>query len=275
MLYNYLKCCAKYVVSLSFSCFDIIMKKVIEVKNVTMQFNQNTVFQDANFDIFEHESVVIIGPSGAGKSVLLKALAGVYPPTTGQILIEGEDWLQLESEEKHDLAAKLGMLFQQSALFDTMTALENVEFPMKEHFDWDEETIKSKALELLKKVNLADADYKLPNELSGGMQKRLGIARALALNPSIIFYDDPVAGQDPVQSDQMINLIMDLRKANDSTLVMVTSSLKVAFKVATKIILVVGQDVLVTGTPEETKSHPDPRVQQFINARTTGPIKIE
>lgn len=251
------------------------MKEVIEVQNVSIKFNDNVVFKNANFNIYEHESVVIIGPSGSGKSVLLKSLAGVYAPTSGKILIEGEDWQELQSDEKHELAAKLGMLFQQSALFDTMTALENVEFPIREHFDWDDEKIHAKARELLSKVNLADSDYKLPNELSGGMQKRLGIARALALNPSIIFYDDPVAGQDPVQSDQMINLIMDLKKANNSTLVMVTSSLKVAFKVATKIILVIGDEVIVTGTPEETKAHQDARVQQFINARTTGPIKIE
>ena len=250
-------------------------RALIEVNNATIELADKVILKDIQLNIYEHESVVLIGPSGSGKTVLLKSLAGVFVPVKGEILIEGENWQELESDEKHDLAAKLGMLFQQSALFDTLTALENVEFPIKEHFDWEQEKIDRVSRELLAKVNLADSENKLPSELSGGMQRRLGIARALALNPKIIFYDDPVAGQDPVQSDQMITLIKDLKEKNQSTLVMVTSSMKVAMKVADRIIMVIDKQVIDTGSPNQTMNHPDARVQQFIHGYTQGPIKIE
>lgn len=247
---------------------------ILEARNMTISFDQKIILKGINLAIQAHETVVFIGPSGSGKTVLLKALAGIIAPSKGEVFIEGENWLELESDEKHDLAKKLGMLFQQGALFDTLTALENVEFPLREHFDFSEEELHQKARELLKQVNLLESQNKIPSELSGGMQRRLGIARALALNPEILFYDDPVAGQDPMQSDQMLSLIKKFKTQNYSTLVMVSSTMPVAYKMADRIIMVIDQELIETGTPEQTKKHPDPRVQQFINGETTGPISV-
>lgn len=252
------------------------MKKeiMIQVENVTLVLGGSVIFENINFTVYENEAIVLIGPSGSGKTVLLKLLAGIYKPTQGRVLIHGEDWQSLESEKKHLLAKKIGMMFQQSALFDTLTALENVEFPIREHSNLPEDKIHSMSKEILTRVNLSDSFNKLPNQLSGGMQKRLAIARALVLNPEVIFYDDPVAGQDPIQSDQMSNLILEFKEKNRSTLVMATSHMRTAFKVADRIVMIINKQLLIAGTPEETKNHSDPRIQQFINGTIDGPIKM-
>lgn len=248
-------------------------KIALWAKDITIAFKDKIILENINLKIYEHETVVFIGPSGGGKTVLLKTLAGIYPPSSGQVFIQGEDWQQLESEEKHHLARKLGMLFQQGALFDTMTTLENVEFPIREHYHLSEEEIHEHAKELLRMVNLGDAFNLKPSELSGGMQRRLGIARALALNPEVLFYDDPVAGQDPIQSDQVSTLMMNFREKNNSTLVVTTSSMRLAYKVADRIFMVVDKQIIEAGSPEQTKKNSDPRIQQFINGNLTGPIK--
>jgi phospholipid/cholesterol/gamma-HCH transport system ATP-binding protein len=250
-------------------------KVILEMQNVTVELGGKIILQDINLKVHEKETLVLIGPSGAGKTVLLKTLAGLYPPKQGRVLIEGEDWQQLESEEKYHLAEKIGMMFQQSALFDQMTTLENVEFPLKEHFDYPQEKVDELALNLLKKVNLAEHVSKLPSELSGGMQKRLAIARALALNPEVIFYDDPMAGQDPIQSDQMAKLIQELKLKNNSTIILVTSNMRIAHQMADRILMVIDKTIIDAGAPKETWQHPDPRIQQFIHGDLRGPISIK
>jgi phospholipid/cholesterol/gamma-HCH transport system ATP-binding protein len=250
-------------------------KIVLEMQDVTVELGGKVVLKDINLKVFEHETLVLIGPSGSGKTVLLKTLAGLYSPSKGRVLVEGEDWQSLESDEKHHLAEKIGMMFQQSALFDQMTALENVEFPLKEHFDYPQDEVDKMAMKLLSRVNLADHHDKIPSQLSGGMQKRLGIARALAMNPEVVFYDDPVAGQDPIQSDQMSKLIKELQKKNDATVIIVTSNMRVAYQMADRILMVIGHEIIDAGTPEETWKHPDPRIQQFIKGNLEGPISIK
>ena len=258
---------------------DQIKKTVpdIEVKNVSMDLGGVPIFKNANLKVGKGEAVVIIGPSGGGKTVLLKTIAGVHKPTQGRVLVEGVDWQDLDSQGRHDLARRIGMLFQEGALFDSLSVLDNVAFPLREHNenkDRSDKEILEVSKDLLGKVNLGGMDTKLPYELSGGMQKRLGIARALALNPQIIFYDDPTAGQDPVQSEQMADLIYDLKNQFNSTVVLVTSDMHVAYQIADRIIMVVGEDVVDCGSPQETKDNPDPRVQQFIHGRLEGPIDI-
>ncbi len=247
---------------------------VLEAKNVTVELKGKLILKDVNLQVHKHETIVFIGPSGAGKTVILKTLAGIFQPVKGDVFINGENWKELSGDKKHDLAQKLGVLFQQGALFDTMTALENVEFPLREHYHLSEKELAERSRELLDKVNLLDAEDKIPSELSGGMQRRLGIARALALNPNIIFYDDPVAGQDPMQSDQMLTLISDFKEANDSTVVMVSSRMPVAYRMADRIFMVVDNEVIEAGSAEEIKKHPDPRIQQFIQGHLKGPISI-
>jgi phospholipid/cholesterol/gamma-HCH transport system ATP-binding protein len=244
----------------------------LEMKNVTVELGGKVIFKDVNLVISEGESVVIIGPSGHGKTVLLKTLAGVFAPKKGQVFVEGEDWQSLESDEKHQLARKLGMLFQKDALFDSLTAAENIAFPLKEHTQKTPEEIEEIVCELLEIVNLEDAHDKLPHELSGGMQRRLGIARALALSPKIVFYDDPTAGQDPIRSDAMASRILELKNKYNSTMVTVTSDMMRATQLADRIIMVVGDEVIEAGTPETIQDNPDPRIQQFINGQIQGPI---
>lgn len=251
------------------------MKKlVLELKDVTIELGGKIILKDISLKIYDQESIVIIGPSGHGKTVLLKTMAGIFRPTQGQVLIDGEDWQMLQTTEKHELARKLGMLFQNSALFDSLSVLDNVIFPMREHNLWPENQLHDVAMNLLKRTNLANQEEKLPHELSGGMQRRLGIARALALNPKIVFYDDPVAGQDPVQSDEMADLILELKRENKSTLITVTSSMEIAYKMADRIFMVVDQEVIDAGSPAEVKKHPDARIQQFIHGRIEGPIQL-
>lgn len=247
-------------------------KPVIEMNDVSIVFGDKTVLKNISLSVKEHESIVFIGPSGSGKTVLLKTLAGIIAPTKGEVLIYGEDWQKLKRNERHDLAGKLGVLFQYGALFDTSTAKENVEFPLREHTDFSEEEITKLSLKLLSQVNLEEAKDKIPSQLSGGMQRRLGIARALALNPDIIFYDDPVAGQDPMQSDQMLNLMKSYKRDNNSTLIMITSSIRAAYKMADRIYMVIDQEIIDAGSPEEIKNSSDPRIQQFINGHIHGPI---
>jgi phospholipid/cholesterol/gamma-HCH transport system ATP-binding protein len=247
---------------------------VLELKDVTVELGGKVIFKNVSLKIYDEESIVLIGPSGHGKTVLLKTMAGVFKPTHGHVYVDGEDWQNLQTQGKHDLARKLGMLFQESALFDAMTVLENVVFPMREHGLYNEEERHKIAKHLLERTHLDQHADKLPHELSGGMQRRLGIARALALNPKIVFYDDPVAGQDPVQSDEMADLILNLKKENKSTMVTVTSSMEIAFKIADRIFMVVNEEVLDVGSPAETQKNPDARVQQFIHGRTEGPIQV-
>lgn len=245
----------------------------LEMKNVTVELGGKIIFKDVNLVVHENESVVIIGPSGHGKTVLLKTLAGVYEPIKGHVFVEGEDWQSLESTEKHRLAQKLGMLFQKDALFDSLTAAENIAFPLKEHTHKSQKEIDKIVDDLLNIVDLKNSHDKLPHELSGGMQRRLGIARALALSPKIVFYDDPTAGQDPIRSDAMAERILELKKKFNSTLITVTGDMMRAYQIADRIIMVVGGDVFEAGTPSTIDKNPDPRVQQFINGRLEGPIR--
>ncbi len=248
---------------------------VIDAKDVTVCFGDKVVLENINLEVEKYETIVFIGPSGSGKTVLLKTLAGLYPPVKGRVLIEGEDWQNLESDHKHDLARKLGMVFQQGALFDTLTALENVEFPLKEHLGLPQDEVDAIASDLLAKVNLADSWYKKPSELSGGMQRRLGIARAMALNPEVTFYDDPTAGQDPIQCDMVLNLIAELKKRTQSTLIMTTSNVKVAYKMADRIFMVIDHKIIGGCSPDDFKNYQDPRVQQFIKGELKGPISVK
>ena len=249
-----------------------IKKPVIELQNVTVVLGGKEILKNVSFKVEHGEILVIIGPSGSGKTVLLKTIAGVYHPNMGKVLVEGKDWEELKQDEKHDLSSRLGMLFQRNALFDSLTLQENIEFPLKEHFEYSDEKMRKISLGLLKDVNLGDKSDRYPYELSGGMQKRLALARALALSPEIVFYDDPVAGQDPIQEDQMTDLILDLKKKFNSTVILVTSSMLTTYKMADRILMVVDGEVLDLGTPEETQASEDPRVQQFINGKLEGPI---
>ncbi|HWU43590.1 MAG TPA: ABC transporter ATP-binding protein [Bdellovibrio sp.] len=245
---------------------------IVRLQDVTVAFDSQIILQSISLEIRARESFVIIGPSGRGKTALLKTLAGLITPQNGEVFIEQQNWLTLGPKGRRPILKKMGILFQKNALFDSLTCLENIAFPLRETTQLSEEEIHQKAESFLEAVGIPHARDLFPEEISGGMQKRLGIARALALDPEIIFYDDPTAGLDPITSKKIINLIIDLKKKNNSTVVAVTNDMNRAWQLADRIGILIDQKLLITGTPEQTKNHPDPRVQQFIQGLTEGPL---
>ncbi len=245
---------------------------MISLQDVTIAFDGQEILKNISADIRAGESLVLIGPSGQGKTSLLKTMSGLITPRNGKIFIEQQDWLALSSKQRLPLLKKMGILFQKNALFDSLTCLENIAFPLRETTTLSDFEIAKKAEYFLDAVGIPHARDLFPDEISGGMQKRLGIARALALDPQIIFYDDPTAGLDPITSKRIIELIIDLKKKKNSTVVSITNDMNRAYQLADRIAMVVDKELLITGTPEQTKNHKDPRVQQFVRGLLEGPL---
>ncbi len=249
----------------------------IELRNVSFSFGRDLILGGVSLCVAPGETVVLIGPSGQGKSTLLKLMAGLLVPSIGQVYVEGRALISLSVEDREQLAKKIGMLFQKNALFDSLSSLENVAFPLREvgGKTRSEAEIMTIAEKFLDSVGIAHARDLLPDEISGGMQKRLGIARALALEPQIVFYDDPTAGLDPITSRKIVQLIADLKKSSNATIVAVTNDMHRAYQLANRIVMVVDQTIIDCGTPEQTQHHPDPRVAQFIRGRLEGPLTVQ
>ncbi len=245
---------------------------ILEMANVTVAFNNEVVLKDVDMKIFPNETIVLIGLSGGGKTVLLKTLAGLYDPQQGYVKCYGYKWSELSVIDRHDLARKVGMQFQKSALFDELNAFENVAYPLKEHIQLSDEQLKVRVMECLKAVDLEKAQDLEPHEMSGGMRQRLGIARAIALKPEILFMDDPTAGLDPINGDKMADLILNLKKEIGATLIIVTHDIARAYQMAGRIFFVGDKTVIETGSAEATQSSLDPRIQQFIQGRVQGPL---
>lgn len=246
----------------------------IELIDLEMTFpdEKEPLLKGINLQIKEGETFVLIGPSGLGKSVLLKLMAGVIQPSGGKVMIEGKDLNKVRGKEKQILSNRMGMLFQKNALFDSLTSGENIGFPLRENTDLTEAEIEEKIKFFLDAVKIPHAKDLFPDEISGGMQKRLGIARALALSPEIIFYDDPTAGLDPITSRIIVALILKLQEKNNATVVAITNDMGRAYQMADRIGLVVDQELIIAGSPEETKNHQDPRIQQFVAGLLEGPL---
>lgn len=245
---------------------------VLELKSVSLKFGDTTILKDVSLAVNRSEALVLIGPSGHGKSCLLKLFAGILPPTSGEVFVEGQNFLKLKEVERDVLRRKMGMLFQKNALFDSLTSGENVGFALNETTTLVADAIDKKIVEYLAAVGLGHARDRYPDEISGGMQKRLGIARALALDPQIIFYDDPTAGLDPITSRKIMDLIISLSREHGTTVVAVTNDMNRAYQLGHKLAMVVDGEVIVTGSPKETQAHSDPRVHQFIRGELQGPL---
>jgi phospholipid/cholesterol/gamma-HCH transport system ATP-binding protein len=245
---------------------------VIELDHVTITLSGEEILKDVSLTVYAGEVLVIIGPSGSGKTVLLKTMAGLIAPTSGEVRCYHSDLNKLTSEQRHDLARKIGMQFQRSALFDDLTAYENIAFVLHEHTPMTEDEIHLRARECLAAVALEKYENFHEYEMSGGMKQRLGIARAVALKPEILFMDDPTAGLDPVNADNIADLILNLKRQMNATLVVVTHDILRAYQFAGRIVFVVDQTVLDAGGGEAIRHHPDPRVQQFIHGDLIGPL---
>ncbi len=244
----------------------------LALQDVSIDFGDGPLLNSLNIDVAQGESIVLIGPSGFGKSVVLKIFAGLLKPTLGRVFVSSKDLHGVTYNERVDLLLKMGMLFQKNALFDSLTVAENVAFPLREKTQLSEAEIQDKVGYFLNEVGIAHARNLFPDEISGGMQKRLGIARALALDPKIVLYDDPTAGLDPITSRRIVDLIQKLRHEHDSTIIAVTNDMARAYQLADRICMVVDAELIVTGTKAQTLAHTDPRVAQFIRGSLEGPL---
>ena len=245
---------------------------MIEIKNVHRAFNGHQVLDGVNLTINTGETTVIIGRSGCGKSVLLKHIIGLLRPSSGHIVIDGKDVTKMGEKELSALRMKFGMLFQGSALFDSLNVLENVAFGMIEHTNSSRDTITKRVKECLSLVGLKDIEDKKPAELSGGMRKRVGLARAIFLRPQIMLYDEPTTGIDPIMGDAINDLIIELHNKLKVTSIAVTHDMTSAYKIADRMAMLYNGKIIAVGTPDEIKNTKDPIVKQFITGASKGPI---
>lgn len=237
---------------------------MIKLKNLTKYFEKLKVLENITFDIRDGESLAIIGPSGCGKSTLLKLLIRLEESTSGAVIIDGKDIRQLSEDGLIDLRKKVGMIFQSSALFDSLNVFENVAFGLREHAKLSEREISKVVKEKLMMVELEGTQKLMPAELSGGMQKRVSIARALAFNPQIILYDEPTTGLDPITSVTVEDLMIKLTRELKVTSIIVTHVLQTIYRVAGRIVMLHEGKFIETGTPDQTKKTTDPIVKKFI-----------
>lgn len=237
----------------------------ISIRRLLTQFGQREILKNISLDIRPGETFVILGGSGSGKSTLLRHIVGLEQPTRGEIWIQGKDITRLTEEEFNELRKKIGMAFQNSALFNSMTVGENVALPLHEHTDLEYSTIQIMTRIKLEQVGLAGFESFMPSQLSGGMRKRAGIARALAMDPEILLFDEPSAGLDPIIGAGIDNLILKLKQAFHMTIVLVTHELASAFLLAERIAMLDQGHILFVGTPDEIRACDIPRVRQFLD----------
>lgn len=245
---------------------------MIEIKHLYKSFNGHSVLKDLSLEIRKGESLVIIGRSGCGKSVLLKHMIGLMRPDSGEVFVDGEDITGFEHSRLTEMRKKFGMLFQGAALFDSLTVLENVGFELIEYTDKSMQEVRERVLECLEMVELGNIADAKPNELSGGMKKRVGLARALCMSPEILLFDEPTTGVDPVTGDIINKLIRRLHDRLHTTSITVTHDMTSAYSIADRIAMLYDRKIIALGTPEEMRRTSDPVVKQFMTGSAEGPI---
>lgn len=246
--------------------------RMIELVDVHKSFNGQKVLDGVNLSIEAGKITVIIGRSGGGKSVLVKHIIGLLKPDKGQILIDGVDIARLNDRQMNEIRKIFGMLFQDAALFDSMNVGENVAFPLREHTLLKPKIISEIVEQKLRQVGLRDVNNKLPSELSGGMRKRVGLARAIVLDPKIILFDEPTTGLDPMMADSIDTLIQETQKQTNATCVVISHDIKGTLKIAHKIAMLYNGKIIEVGTSDTFRSSDNPVVQQFIQGLSEGPI---
>lgn len=249
---------------------------MIEAKGVVKRFGPRTILRGIDLTVHDGETLVIIGGSGCGKSTFLKCVIGLHPPSEGTVSVDGVDITKLKTErEIADYRRRFGYLFQESALFDSLSVWENITFGLRYLTSVPPAKYRGIASDCLALVGLKDVEDFRPSELSGGMKRRVALARAIAAQPSYILYDEPTTGLDPIMSDVINDLILDLQKQLKVTAIMVTHDMKSAYKVGTRIAMFHEGIVQAIGTPDEMRTTSDPYVRQFVDGLSHGPIRMK
>jgi phospholipid/cholesterol/gamma-HCH transport system ATP-binding protein len=245
---------------------------VIEIKDVTKNFGERRILDGVNLTIYKGETFVLMGGSGCGKSTLLRHMIGSYRPDSGSVILMGKDLAQQDEDQLDKIKKRIGMLFQSAALFDSMTVGENVSLPLREHTKLDDNVIKIMVKMKLELVGLRGFEDLMPSQLSGGMKKRVGLARAIVMDPEIVFYDEPTAGLDPIVAGVIDKLILDLTKKLSITSVVVTHDMNSVFRIADRIAMLHQGRIVTSGTRDEIEKSGNGLVKQFVKGNPDGPI---
>jgi len=246
----------------------------LRAENLFKSFEGKAVLAGVNFSVADGESLVIVGPSGTGKSVLLKHLIGLIRPDSGKVFVDGVDVWSISDRERNDLRKEFGMSFQEGALFDSMTVFDNVAFPLRRTGRPAREVAK-RVRECLDIVHLPNIENRRPSELSGGMRRRVGFARAIAHQPDILLFDEPNTGLDPIMTDVIDDVILNMRERLNATIVTITHHMPSAEKIGDRVALLYGGKILFEAPPREFLTSDDPAVRQFVEGRADGPLTPE
>ena len=246
---------------------------MIEVKNLYKSFDEKGVLSDINFSLQRGQAVTIVGKSGAGKSVLLKCLIGLLKPDKGTIYVDNKLINSMSFSQLQEIRATIGMVFQFGALFDSLTVRDNINLALRKLTKLSEDEIQERVINSLESVDMANTEDLMPAELSGGMKKRVGIARAIAIKPSYLFYDEPTTGLDPVMTDSINRLICKFQSTEKVTSVIITHEMRTVYDVADRVILLHDGKIRFDGNPNDIKNVDDPVVQQFITGDSTLALK--
>ncbi|MBC7476432.1 MAG: ABC transporter ATP-binding protein [Candidatus Sericytochromatia bacterium] len=251
------------------------MGTIIEFRNVTKSFGSQTILDDVSCKIEAGKTTVMIGPSGTGKSVFLKLLVGLIKPDSGHIFVAGQDITTVPERELMEIRKKFGMLFQDGALFDSLNVADNVAFPLLHHTKKSRKEIDKIVSRKLAQVGLPNVQHKLPSELSGGMRKRVGFARAVALDPDIVLFDEPHSGLDPVMSDAIDKLILKMQRELGSTFIVISHDIAGTFQIADYIGMLYKSKLIAFGEKEEIKNSTNPILHQFFSRSSEGPMEVK
>ena len=246
---------------------------MITIRQLHYSIDGKHVLEGVNLQIRHGDTVSIMGISGSGKTTLLKIMAGLLPPESGQVLIDNTDITKLSEDELNRVRHRMGVVFQYGALFDSLSVYDNVAFALIHHTHLSQKEIDDIVEEKLALVGLPGMQYLMPSQLSGGMQKRVSLARAIAMSPEILFYDEPTSGLDPVMTTIIDELITDMRDKLGVTSVVVSHDLKSIFRISNRVAMLHDGQIIAYGTPDEIRDSEDPRVRQFVEGRADGPIQ--
>jgi ABC-type transport system involved in resistance to organic solvents, ATPase component len=247
----------------------------MQARNVHKSFGSFDVLKGLSLDFEDDAITTVLGPSGTGKSVLIKHLVGLLEPDEGEVLIFGQDIWKMSENKRYDLRKRMGVLFQDGALFGSMNVYDNTAFPLRKHTDKSEDEIREIVMRRLGEVGLDKAETKFPNEVSGGMRKRAGFARALVMDPAIVFFDEPDSGLDPVRTSLLNDLILEMHAEHGGTYLLVTHDIKTARKVSDKVGLIWKGKVVHYGDAKEAFESSDPFVRQFLAGESAGPLGMD